>query len=191
MKPDNFGKVVNVSLHHIFDASEFGYGQCSYIRIVNEIGRVYCRLLLGKSRDVPKKFISVPRLELNTAVLLVKRACLLKKEWKLDKIKEWFWTDNEVVIGYIKNDARRFKTFVANRVQQIRDNTDVQQWCYVPTRENPADVASRGFSAARVYSWSCWFQGPSFLWQNENSWPGVKDVEMEVKRSQILCCNCT
>ena len=76
MKPDNFGKVVNVSLHHIFDASELGYGQFSYIRIVNEIGRVHCSLLLGV---VPKNFISVLRPELNPAVLSVKMACLLKK----------------------------------------------------------------------------------------------------------------
>ena len=66
-----------------------------------------------------------------------------EKKLKLEEIKEWFWTDSKVVIGYIKNDARRFKTFVANRVQRIRDNTDVQQWCYVPTGENPADSASR------------------------------------------------
>ena len=124
MKPDDFSKVVNVSLHHFSDASELGYGQCSYIRIVNEIARVHCSLLLGKSRVVPKKFISIPRLELKAAVLSDKMACLLKKELKLEEIKEWFWTDSKVVIGYIKNDARRFKTFVTNRVQQIRENTD-------------------------------------------------------------------
>ena len=35
-------------------------------------------------------------------------------------------------------------------------------------------------NAARVYSGSCWFQGPPFLWQNENSWPGAKGVEVKV-----------
>ena len=29
VKPDNFSKVVNVSLHHFSDASELGYGQCT------------------------------------------------------------------------------------------------------------------------------------------------------------------
>ena len=46
---------------------------------------------------------------------------------KLGEIKKWYWTDSKVVIGYITNDARRFKTFVANRVQQIREKNDVQQ----------------------------------------------------------------
>ena len=36
----------------------------------------------------PKKFISFPRLELNAVVLSVKMACLLKKELKLEELKE-------------------------------------------------------------------------------------------------------
>ena len=70
---------MNVDLHHFSDASELGYGQCSYIRMVNRTGAVHCSLLLGKLRVVPKKFVSVPRLELNAAVLSVKMACLLKR----------------------------------------------------------------------------------------------------------------
>ena len=68
LKPDNLSKVVNVSLHHFSDASEFAYGQCSYIRMVNKTGKVCCSLLLGKSRVVPMKLISIPRLELNAAL---------------------------------------------------------------------------------------------------------------------------
>ena len=81
-------------LHHFSDASELGYEQGSYIRMVNEVGRVHCSLLLGKSRVAPQKFISMPRLELNAAFLSVKMAWLLKKELKLEEIKEWFWTDS-------------------------------------------------------------------------------------------------
>ena len=79
-------------------------------------------------------------------------ACLFKKELKLEKIQEWFRTDSRVIIGYIKNDSRGFKTFVANRVQQIRENTDVQQWHHVPTRENPADGASRGLLGILIFT---------------------------------------
>ena len=115
MKPDNFGKVVNVSLHHFSDVSDLGYGQCSYISMANEIDRVHCNLLLEKSRVVPRKF------------KYQYQNWSLKKDLKLGEIKKWYWTDSKVVVGYITNDARRFKTFVANRVQQIRENNDVQQ----------------------------------------------------------------
>ena len=42
---------------------------------------------------------------------------------------------------------QRFKIFVANLVQQIRDQTDKRQWHYVETTNNPADDASRGLES--------------------------------------------
>ena len=71
---------------------------------------------------------------------------------KLGEIQKWFWTDSKVVIGYIKNDTKRFKTFSANIVQQLIENTDVEQRCYVRTRENFADGDSKRLNAARVHS---------------------------------------
>ena len=122
-KPADFGEVSSVSLHHFSNASELGYGQCSYIRIVSKKDQIHCCLLLGKATVVPKKFVSIPRLELTAASLSVKVASLLKEELDLSEVEERFWTDSKVVLGNITNDVRWFKTFVANRVQQIKDNT--------------------------------------------------------------------
>ena len=32
-------------------------------------------------------------------------------------------------------------------IYQIKENTNVEQWSYIPTRENPANDASRGLNA--------------------------------------------
>ena len=37
-KPANFGNVTNVQLHHFSDASNKGYGQCSYLKMENDKG---------------------------------------------------------------------------------------------------------------------------------------------------------
>ena len=97
-KPADFGEVSSISLHHFSDASELGYGQCSYIRMVSKKGQIHCCLLLGKARVVPKKFISIPRLELTAATLSIKVASLLKKELVLIEVEERFWTDSKVVL---------------------------------------------------------------------------------------------
>ena len=97
-------------------------------------------------------------------------ACLLKKKLDIDCVDEVFWTGSKVVLGYINNTIKRFKTFVANRVQKIKEKTNVQQWHYVPTKENPAADASIGLNAARENSNSRWFQGPRFLWQEGKIW---------------------
>ena len=78
-KPADFGEISSVSLHHFFDASELGYWQCSYIRVVSKKGKIHCCLLLRKARIVPKKFPSIPRLEFPAATLPVKVASLLLK----------------------------------------------------------------------------------------------------------------
>ena len=41
-KPLRFEKVVDCSLHNSSDACENGYGQASYILLVNEKGRIHC-----------------------------------------------------------------------------------------------------------------------------------------------------
>ena len=70
-KPHGFGKVVDCSLHHFSDACENGYGQASYIRLVDDGGRIHCSLVMGKAR-APLKYISIPRMELVAATLSVK-----------------------------------------------------------------------------------------------------------------------
>ena len=62
-KPDGFGKVVSCSLHYFSDASERGYGQVTYTRLVNKIGKIHGNLMMGKSRVAPMNYNSIPRLE--------------------------------------------------------------------------------------------------------------------------------
>ena len=163
-KPDNFGECTSVELHNFSDASLIGYGQCTYLRMVNIQNEVHCSLVMEKSRVTPLKSVTVPRLELAAALVSAKICAFVRKELKYDDIPELFWTDSQVVLGYISNDARRFHTYVANRVQQIRDLTSPKQWKYVDTKENPADDASRGLSAKDLVNNTRWWNGPSFLW---------------------------
>ena len=58
IKPRMFGKIVETSLHNFSDTSEKGYGQCSYIRLVNDEVKIHCSLLVGKSRLIPRRFLS-------------------------------------------------------------------------------------------------------------------------------------
>ena len=131
--------------------------------MLDEQWRIHCSLLLRKSRVVPKKFVSIPRLELTAAVLSVNMACLSKKELNLREVTHYFWRDSKIVLGYIRNDTRRFKTFVVNRIYQIKENADAEHWSYIQTKENPTDDVSKGLNAEWEISNSQWFRGPSFL----------------------------
>ena len=52
---------------------------------------------------------------------------VVNKELGFDDTAEYYWTDSQVVIGYLWNTQKRFKVFEANQVQQIRESSDVLQ----------------------------------------------------------------
>ncbi|XP_014676827.1 PREDICTED: uncharacterized protein LOC106816724 [Priapulus caudatus] len=103
-------------------------------------------------------------------------------------LRSTFWTDSRITLAYIQNDAKRFKTFVTNRVSLIRQHSDPDQWRHVKGKENPADVLSRGCSAESVPQ--SWFCGPSFLREYKSTWPpddmrtsiDLMETDAEVKR---------
>ena len=168
--PADFGQAATVELHHFSDASMLGYGQCSYLRLINQHGDVHCSLVSAKARVAPGKITTIPRLELTAATVSAKMSVKLREELEYpEALTEYFWTDSMIVLSYINNEARRFHTFVANRIQMIKERTQPSQWRYVATEDNPADHASRGLRAADL-SVSQWFSGPKFLWDQDNSW---------------------
>ncbi|XP_064641942.1 uncharacterized protein LOC135496512 [Lineus longissimus] len=98
-----------------------------------------------------------------------------------------------IVLFYIKNESKRYQTFVANRVAKIHKSTVSTQWRHVPTDQNPADDVSRGMTAEELITSDRWVQGPEFLKKPEADWPkqpdiieesqakGMEEVKAEVK----------
>ena len=118
--------------------------------------------VLGKAKLAPQPEPTIPRLELCGAVLAVEMAELILDELdhKPDALR--FYCDSKVVLGYIHNSSERFFVYVHNRVHRIRRTTSPQQWHYVPTDQNPADLATRSVPASQLTN-SMWFTGPEFL----------------------------
>ena len=143
-KPAGFGTVSSSELHHFADASEKGYGIVSYLRMINTEGKVHCSFVMGKSRVAPLKKVTIPRLELTAATVAVRTDKMLKRELDIRIDKTTFWTDSMSVLRYIRNSTSRFHTFVANRLNVIHEGSEPEEWRYVSTKINPADVASRG-----------------------------------------------
>ena len=76
-------------------------------------------------------------------------------------MNRYFWSDNETVLGYIVNEAKRFNSFVCNQVKRIRDSTTSLQWHSVSTKKNPANIESRGASVSQLTD--TWLYGTEFL----------------------------
>ena len=168
--PVDFGAVMSTELHYFADASLIAYGAVAYMRLVDDTGRIHVTFLMGKARLAPMKPVTIPRLELAAAVVAVRmhNSIMTELQPKTDNVT--FWTDSTSVLWYIKNEQKRFHTYVANRVAIIHELSNVAQWKHIPTEHNPADYASRGLASTDKEGIQNWLIGPTFLWHNDN-WP--------------------
>ena len=159
------GVVSRIELHHFSDASDSGYGTVSYIRFVGELF-VLCSFVYARSRVKPlKSGVTIPKLELAAATLLVSVDHMIKSSLKgrLTFDETYYWTDSTIVLKYIYNETKDLTVFVANRVAKIREYSCPNQWRHVRTHENPADIASRGIKPTERERWQMWSRGPDFL----------------------------
>ena len=162
---------VNSQLHLFGDASEMAFGVVAYLRQEYEDGQVSCALILAKNRVAPLRQLSIPRLELQAAVMAVRAAVAIKQELDIEIHATYFWSDSRTVLQWINNESRRYQNFVANRVAEIQDESDRRSWRHVPGKLNPADICSRGCSLRELLKSSWWLNGPDFLRRPEAEWP--------------------
>ena len=160
--PVQIRPTTRAEIHAFSDASQRAIGVAVYLRLFNPKGEVCVSLVFGQAKVAPINPISVPRLELCRAVLAVQAVDRITKEIDIVISDAVFYTDSKVVLGYICNESRRFHIYVANRVQAIRKISFPDQWRYVESSNNPADLATRGLRPKDLAE-SSWLTGPEFL----------------------------
>ena len=155
-----------IEMHIFADGSETAYGACTYLKFIYLDGEISVSLISSKSRVTPlnnSTLKTIPRIELCSAKLAVELADKLSNELSYTISERTFWSDSTTVLHYIRNDDRRFKRFVSNKVSFIRNSSNVNEWHYVPSAENPADLISRGVKVDKLSQSSLWTAGPKFL----------------------------
>ena len=153
-------EVKRIEIHTFCDASMQGIAAVSYLKTFQSNGQLQVSFVVGKAKLAPSHATTIPRLELCAAVLGVEITELnLEEVVQPDSIT--YYSDSKVVLGYIGNETRRFYVYVSNRVERIRKASCSEQWCYVPTHLNPADLATRSVKASDLGS-CIWLTGPKF-----------------------------
>ena len=116
------------------------------------------------------RHLSIPQLELQAAVMAVRLKEQIVKEHEMKINSCSFWSDSTTVLQWIHSSHRKQQVFLANRVAEILDTTDVSQWKQVGGINNPADIGTRAINIEELKR-SEWLTWPAWLKRPESEWP--------------------
>jgi hypothetical protein len=185
----------NIQLHGFCDSSETAYGACIYIRSTDASNNVFCSLLCLSSRVAPLKKQTIPRLELCAAVQLVKLYKRVTAALSNLTSVAYMWTDSTIVLSWIHSLSNKWKTFVANRIAFIQEETSSATWRHVPSADNPADLISRGIEPTALSTSTLWWNGPSWIVMDISEWPDnqltTSTYKLELRKVHVALTDLT
>ncbi|EFO95523.1 hypothetical protein CRE_08970 [Caenorhabditis remanei] len=153
-------------------------------------------LICSKNKIRPSKNEkwTIPKLELMAIEIATNLAVATVNEIRLPITEVCFFTDSACALFWILT-KKLTRPFVANRVEAIHTNKDILtkqnieevNIRHCPTKDNPADLATRGMSTSELQSSSLWFNGPAFLKTDRSEWPTkIEGVSENIKEFQAL-----
>ncbi|EGT36592.1 hypothetical protein CAEBREN_32772 [Caenorhabditis brenneri] len=169
------------------DASKAHYATTAYIRYGYKDDTYTSGLIFSKSRIRPSNGgpeYTIPRMELMALEIGSNAAVNLAKELHMDLKDVVLFSDSTCCLFWVLSKVNNNfgSTWVSNRVQKIHKNLlELQQLKleptvrYVPSDQNPADIASKGCSLKELKDNKLWHYGPEFLRQPESCWPKKLD----------------
>ena len=164
----NISNAETIYIAGFCDASQLGFAAAIYYIAKNSTGEFKSNLLLSKTRIAPKNISSIPRLELCGALLLVNLMNHVKKSIPYIPQNSYFYfTDSLNVLYWLRSESFDWPVFVSNRLKQCLSSSLIHNWKHVPTKENPADIPSRGCSLLSLkedaIKYQLFYEGPAFL----------------------------
>ncbi|XP_055589908.1 uncharacterized protein LOC129742089 [Uranotaenia lowii] len=187
----NTAEIGLLQLHVFVDASESAYACAAYLRSEFH-DKVSCVLVTAKSRVAPLKTVSIPRLELQAAVVGSRLMEYVEQTCSLNISRRIAWTDSQTVLAWINSDVRKYNQYVSCRVGEILEKTNASDWRWVSSKLNVADEATKWGSGPDLSSGSRWWSGPSFLYDVEEKWPTQRpkhtdpNTELKMRKPEII-----
>ena len=140
----------NPTLIVFCDTSRVAFGTCAYVRWKLFEGKFGVRFVAARSRVAPLKELTIPRLELQAAVMASRLGKTIITESRILFEAVIYFSDSRVVLTWIKGQPRSYKPFVSSRISEIQDKSQPDQWFHCPTLLNVADDLTKGISCEEM-----------------------------------------
>ena len=157
-------KSKTVTLHIFSDSSKLAYGCCAYI-----VYDGHSELLMAKARVAPVKELTIPKLELLSALLSSRLGLFIIETYKLELFIEeiHLWIDSQAVLAWVLSEKENKSLYVRNRIKEIRNNVPTAKFHYINSGSNPADLITK--PVKDLSNLDIWWYGPHML-LNKDTW---------------------
>ena len=183
--PDSIGEP---ELVLFCDGSPQAMCAVAYIRWKLHRGGYSAFLFAAKTRVTPLERLTIPRIEMQSAVLAVRlgNSIISNCGYKFSKVS--YISDSTCTLATLKKDSVALKEYMGNRVAEINASTKTDQWYHVKSEENIADLATRMEATVKdVGEGSTWQRGPAWLRKDKSCWPVSKKLDdITVPEDEIL-----
>ena len=171
----NRSNIVLSELHTLVDASEEAFAAATYIRNVYDDGSIKVQLVMGRTKLAQLKTLSIPRLELNAALLGARLGKFVFESFSIEVKKlisrRFYWTDSSSVRNWVRSTASYYKPYISTRLGEIQTLTKPTEWRFVPGKLNCSDAATRSCFTGGPAVPPSWLYGSEFLGKTEVQWP--------------------
>ena len=179
------------------DGSKEAFGAAAYVLWETNEGVNESNLITSKNRVAPAKAIDIVRLELAGALIGTRLRVFITEAMRYRFKRVYHITDSEIVHAMIHKESYGFNTFVANRIGEIQNNTNSDEWFWTAGKLNIADKTTRGCKLDQLELNSEWQSGPEFLRKKDRKdWPVHQDVTTKelperIKKIKSITCALT
>ncbi|XP_070507526.1 uncharacterized protein, partial [Chironomus tepperi] len=165
----------DIHLHIFSDAGAEAFGAVAYL-VIKSNHNVESSIIMAKAKVTPLRLKTetaikeMPRLELMAALIAARLNKTISNAMKINMRKS-YWCDSEVVLRWILNPNQKLIKYAVAPIEEILELTERENWKFVPTELNVADLCTK----IKKFDFSCnesiWMKGPDFIRQNESLWP--------------------
>ena len=138
------------------------YGEQTYVHLIAARTSLHSKSEMTRE-SMPRKEIIA--LDLGARLL---KECLDATSLTVDDYE--LWSDSQTVIQWCRTKTLELRVFERNRVDLILKNSNGKFPQYIPSGQNPADVATRPCRVEDAERWSLWLNGPEFLQHPHFPW---------------------
>ena len=185
-RPDNIDPAIKPDLVTFTDGNPQSFGAVAYVLWTLKNGDKEARLLMSRAKlGALLQLGETVRNELNGAIYGSRLKDFLYRVLGIKFGRHIPLLDSMIVKDMILKDSYGFNTFAGLRVGEIQQKTVVEDWVHIPSKENIADVLTKGVPPNRLGPGSVWQSGPSWLVLDQSTWPVVKSKESNSTEPEI------